>query len=165
MVSLRLKQIAESVGPRVVVGDVRPASELVAQNVERPRHRMVLLALLGGLGLLLTLVGIFAMTAYAVARRTREIGVRIAVGATPTDVLTMMLADVAKPVGIGILAGLSGAALATRVIASFLFQTTPTDPGTFALVAIAIAIAACFAAWIPSRRALRVDPVSALRAE
>ncbi|MGH9411485.1 MAG: FtsX-like permease family protein [Vicinamibacterales bacterium] len=161
----RLKQIAESIGPRVIVGHVGPASTLVDQDVELPRHRMLLLTLLGALGLLLTLVGIFGMTAYAVARRTREIGVRVAIGATPADVLTMMLTDVAKPMVIGIAIGLVGAAFATRVIASFLFQTTPTDPGTFAAVAVTIAVAALFAGWIPSRRALRVDPVSALRAE
>lgn len=123
--------------------------------------------ILGGLGLLLllTLVGIFGMTAYAVARRTQEIGVRIAIGATSRDVLTMMLGDVAKPVVIGVVAGLGGASLATRLIASFLFETTPTDPGTFALVAVTIVVAALLAAWLPSRRALRIDPVSALRAE
>ncbi|MGH9410020.1 MAG: ADOP family duplicated permease [Vicinamibacterales bacterium] len=161
----RLKQLAASIGPRVVVGRIRPASDLVDQEVARPRHRMLLLTLLGGFGLLLTLVGIFGMTAYAVARRTREIGVRIAIGATPGDVLLMMLKDVAKPVAVGIVIGLAGAAFATRVIASFLFETTPTDPATFTVVALTIAVAAAVAAWIPSRRALRVDPVSALRAE
>jgi predicted lysophospholipase L1 biosynthesis ABC-type transport system permease subunit len=161
----RLKGIAESIGPRVLVGHVRPAADLVGQEVERPRHRMLLLALLGGLGLVLTLVGIFGMTAYAVARRTQEIGVRVALGATPVDVLTMMLTDVAKPVAIGIVIGLAGAAFATRVIASFLFETTPTDPPTFAMVAVTIAIAALLAAWVPSRRAVRVDPVTALRVE
>ncbi|MGH9410019.1 MAG: ADOP family duplicated permease, partial [Vicinamibacterales bacterium] len=142
----RLKQIAESIGPRVLVGRVRPAAELVGQEVERPRDRMLLLTLLGALGLLLTLVGIFGMTAYAVARRTREIGVRVAIGATPRDVLMMMLTDVAKPMAVGIVIGLAGAAFATRVIASFLFQTTPTDPGTFAAVAATIAVAALLAA-------------------
>ena len=161
----RLKQIAESIGPRVVVGRVRPASDFVGDQIAWPRRRMLLLTLLGGSGLLLTLVGIFGMTAYAVARRTREIGVRIAVGATSRDVLTMMLADVVKPVAIGIVAGLAGAAFATRIIASFLFQTTPTDPTTLAAVGFLIAIVGLVAAWIPSRRALRVDPVSALRAE
>ena len=161
----RLKQIAESIGPRVLVGRVRSASDIVGQQVERPRHRMLLLALLGACGLLLTLVGIFGMTAYAVARRTREIGVRIAIGATSTDVLRMMLTDVATPVAIGLVAGMAGAAFGTRVIASFLFETKPTDPTTFSTVALTIAVAALVAAWIPSRRALRVDPVSALRAE
>lgn len=161
----RLKQIADSIGPRVLVGRVRSGSELVSQDVELPRHRMLLLSLLGAFGLLLTLVGIFGMTAYAVARRTREIGVRMAIGATPGAVVMMMLGDVAKPVAIGIITGLAGAALATRVIASFLFETTPTDPGTFALAAMTVAAAALVAAWIPSRRALGIDPVSALRAE
>jgi ABC-type antimicrobial peptide transport system permease subunit len=126
---------------------------------------MLLLTLLGAFGLLLTLVGIFGMTAYAVARRTQEIGVRVAIGATPADVLTMMLIDVAKPVAMGIAIGLAGAAFATRIIASFLFETAPTDPGTFSIVALTIAVVAILAAWIPSRRALRIDPVSALRAE
>lgn len=161
----RLKLIAESIGPRILVGRVRPASALIDQQVERPRNRMVLLTILGGLGLSLTLVGIFGMTAYAVARRTREIGVRIAIGATSRDVLTMILADVATPVAIGVMAGLGAAALATRIIASFLFETKPTDPGAFALVAVTIVVAALLAAWMPSRRALRIDPVSALRAE
>ena len=161
----RLKQIAESLGPRVLIGRIRPASDVVSQEVERPRHRTLLLSLLGGSGLLLMLVGIFGMTAYAVARRTREIGVRIAIGASSANVLTMILVDVATPVAFGIAVGLAGAVFATRVIASFLFKTTPSDPGTLVVVVVTVAIVATIAAWIPSRHALRVDPVSALRAE
>jgi ABC-type antimicrobial peptide transport system permease subunit len=105
------------------------------------------------------------MTAYAVARRTREIGVRIAFGARPADVVRRMIADAAWPIALGTLAGLGAAWLTTGVIASFLFETEPTDPATFAAVAVGLAAAGLVAAWIPARRAARVDPVAALRAE
>ena len=89
----RLKQTAESLGPRVLVGRVRPAADVLSEQVMRPRHRMLLLTMLGVFGLLLTLVGIFSMTAYAVARRTREIGVRVAFGARPGQVVNAIILD------------------------------------------------------------------------
>jgi predicted permease len=161
----RLKQIAEGLGPRVLVGRVRPASALVSQQVARPRNRMWLLTLLGAFGLMLTLVGIFSMTAYAVNRRTREIGVRVAFGARPAQVVGVMIRDAVWPVVFGLIAGLVGTYYATQIIKNFLFQTAPHDPLTLAAVVGLLAIAACLAAWLPARRAASVDPVSALRAE
>ena len=161
----RLKQAAESLGPRVLVGRVRPAAEVLSRHVTRPKHRMLLLTMLGVFGLLLTLVGIFSMTAYAVARRTREIGVRIAFGARPAQVVGVMIADAIKPVILGLAVGLAGAYYATRIIRSFLFQTTPHDPPTLLAVVALLALAACLAAWLPARRAATVDPVTALRAD
>jgi predicted permease len=161
----RLKQIAEAVGPRVLVGRVRPADAILNQQVTRPRHRMLLLTLLGLFGLLLTLVGIFSMTAYAVARRTREIGVRVAFGARPAQVVCLMIRDAAWPVVIGLLTGLAGTYYATRLIKSFLFQTTAHDPVTLFAVVALLGAAACLAAWLPARRAVEVDPITALRAE
>jgi len=117
------------------------------------------------LGLLLAFVGVFGITAFAVGRRTQEIGVRVACGARPVDVVITMVRDAAWPVCIGLVAGSAGAALTTRVIATFLFETSPTDPSTFAAVALIIGCAACVAAYIPARRAALVDPVAALRAE
>jgi ABC-type antimicrobial peptide transport system permease subunit len=125
----------------------------------------VLLGLLGGLGLVLAAVGVFGMTAYAVSRRTQEIGVRMAFGARPGVVVRQMLRDSAMPIAIGTIVGLGGAALATRLIASFLFQTDPIEPVTFAAVAALLMATGCLAAWIPARRAARVDPVLALRTE
>ncbi len=130
----RLKAAAESMGPRVLVGDIKPAAALLSQQIMKPRHRMLLLTLLGVFGLLLTLVGIFSMTAYAVARRTREIGVRVAFGARPAQVVSVIIADAVWPVAFGLVAGLAGAYYAARIITSFLFETTPHDATTLLLV-------------------------------
>lgn len=159
----RLRRAAESVGPGVLVERIRTGDEWFADRVATPRQRMVLLGLLGGLGLVLALVGVFGMTAFAVARRTREIGVRMTFGARPGQVVAEMIRDAAWPVAAGTAAGLAAAFLATQVIATFLFETTPTDPATFAAVAATLLATGGLAAWLPARRAARVDPVSALR--
>jgi hypothetical protein len=161
----RLKQISEGLGPRVIVGRARPATALVGQQIATPKHRMLLLTLLGLFGLLLTLVGIFSTTAYAVARRTREIGVRVAFGARPAQVVTVMIRDAIWPVVFGLGAGLASTYYTARMISSFLFQTPPDDPMTLAAAVISLGLAAIFAAWVPARRAATVDPVVALRAE
>jgi ABC-type antimicrobial peptide transport system permease subunit len=105
------------------------------------------------------------MTAYAVTRRTQEIGIRMAFGASPADVVRTMVRDAAWPAFLGLAVGIAGAFYATRIVASFLFNTTPHDPATFAAVAMLMSVAALVAAWLPARRAARVDPVIALRAE
>ena len=160
-----LAQLAKSIGPPVLRGSVRPAAALVSDQVAGPKHRMMLLALLGGFGLALTLVGIFSVTAYGVARRTREIGVRMALGARASQVVGTMVRDVAWPVVLGLAAGLGGTYYATRLIASFLFQIEPHDPATLAAVVTLLGVAAFLAAWLPARRAATVDPLIALRAE
>jgi putative ABC transport system permease protein len=161
----RLRQMAQAVGPKVLVGRIRSGTADLSETVVTPRRRTLLLSLLGGLGMLLALVGIFSMTAYAVGRRTQEIGIRIAFGAGPADVVLTMVRDAVWPAFLGLSAGMAGAFYATRVIASFLFKTTSHDPATFAAVAVLMAVAALVAAWVPARRAARVDPVIALRAE
>ena len=161
----RLRQIAQGLGPTVLVGSVQFSTEDVDQVTVTPRHRTLLLSLLGALGLVLTLVGIFSMTAYTVARRTQEIGIRMAFGARASDVVRAMVRDAAWPAFVGLSMGLLGALYETRILASFLFETTPHDPATFAAVAALMSAAALVAAWVPARRAAQVDPVIALRAE
>lgn len=161
----RVCQTAQSIGPRVLVERIRTARDWFGDRVITPRRRTVLLGLLGGLGLALALVGIFGMTAYAVSRRTAEIGVRMAFGARPGQVVKTIVRDAAVPIVIGTALGLGGAALVTRVIKSFLFETTPTDTVTFAAVALTLVATGCLAAFVPAMRAARVDPVATLRAE
>jgi putative ABC transport system permease protein len=162
---VRLREVAQAIGPRVLVDRIWWGEDFVSESVTVPRRRMVLLGLLASVGLLLTVVGIFSMTAYAVARRTREIGVRIAFGADKPDVVRAMVRDTIWPMALGLLVGAGGAFFATRVIASLLFQTTPHDPLALAAALGTLAVSAIVAAWIPARRAALVDPVVALRTD
>ena len=161
----RARQTAHSIGPRVLVQRVRTAGDLLADHVVTPRRRATLLGLLGGVGLALAIVGVFGLTGYAVSRRTREFGLRIALGARPDQVVRTVMKDSLLPIVVGTIVGLGAAALATRVVESFLFETARTDPGTFAGVALTLAITGCLAALVPALRAARVDPMITLRAE
>jgi predicted permease len=160
-----LRQAAEGVGPRVLVDTARPGRAWFGDLVATPRHRMTLLGLLGASGLALALVGIFSTIAYMVARRTREVGIRMALGARPAQVVGRIVRDAGWPVLVGVAGGLGAAFYASRVVQSCLFETTPHDPVTFAVVAALMAITALVAAWLPARRAARVDPVAVLRVE
>jgi predicted permease len=161
----RLREAALAVGPPVVIDRIGSGETFLSENVTIPRRRMQLLGVLGGVGLLLTLVGVASVTAYAVASRTREIGVRVALGARAASVVRTFVLDAAWPVAIGLIAGLLGAYFATRIIASLLFETSPHDPIAYTVAAGTLAAAAVLAAWLPARRAATVDPVTALRAE
>jgi predicted permease len=161
----RLRDVARSIGPPAVVDRIQFGDAWVTDSVTTPRHRMLLLGLLGTVGLVLTMVGVFSVTAFAVARRTREIGVRIALGARSTNVVGTVLRDALWPMAVGLAVGLAGALLATRAVASFLFETEPHDPVALAGAAVVLAAGGTLATWIPARRAATVDPVVALRTE
>lgn len=160
-----LREAVHETGQRAVLQAIKPGSTWLDDAVVTPRRRAVLLGLLGGLGLVLALVGIFGVTAYAVSRRTQEIGVRMAFGASHRNVVGVMVRDSSWPVVIGVAAGLLASWWATKAISTFLFQTEPRDLITFGAVAALLACAAIVAAWIPARRAARVDPMVALRSE
>ena len=160
-----LRRTAQSIGPRVLVERIRSADDLFSDRVITPKRRTALLAILGSLGLVLALVGVFGMTAYAVTRRTPEIGVRMAFGARPGQVVRTIVRDSALPIAIGVVVGVGAALLATRTIESFLFQTAPNDAATLAAVAAVLALTGCIAAVIPAMRAAKVDPATSLRAE
>ena len=160
-----LRRAATDIGPRVFVEDFQRGSEWLNQNTIGARHQTVLSAILGGLGVILALGGVFSMTAYAVISRTREIGVRMALGARAGQVVGHVLRDAMWAVSLGTAAGVLGALAATRVIAAYLFHTAPTDAPTFLAVVSALLAAGTLAAWVPARLAAFVDPAVTLRSE
>jgi putative ABC transport system permease protein len=139
--------------------------EAVAASVAQPRFRMVLLGLFAVTATLIATCGLYGLMAYAVTQRRREIGVRMALGATRGDVLRLVLAHALRVVVAGLLVGLVGAAGVTRVLQTFLFGVTATDPIAFTIVTLLMLVVGLIAAWLPSRRATRIDPWDALRAE
>ena len=126
---------------------------------------MVMLAVAGSVALLLGAVGIYGVIAYIAAQRTREIGIRMALGAQAADVARLVLVQGMRLAGAGIAIGLVGALGVTRVMRALLYETSPTDPLTFAAVVPLLAAAALLACWVPARRAMRADPIVALRCE
>ncbi len=149
-----------------LVRRVVPFDSFVAESTAARRRRAALLSILGGLGVLLAAVGIFGLTSYAVARRTHEIGVRVALGATPRRVLGVVVGSFAPAIATGVALGLFGAWAATRTIAQFLFGVTPTDPPTLMAAGAFLAAVAFLATYLPARRApARDDPVVVLRME
>ena len=140
------------------------ASVIHAPNLLQ-RFNMLLLGLFAALALILAAVGIYGMMAYRVGQRMHEIGIHIAFGAQRRDVLRLVLGDGAKLAFFGIAIGIVGAVVLSRVMKSLLFEVKPTDPTTFSLVTILLAMVALAACYIPARRAMRLDPMVALRYE
>ena len=158
-----VKKQVWSVDPQLPVSDIQPMENLMADSLAQQRFNMLLLGLFATLALVLAAVGIYGLMAYAVSQRTHEIGVRIAIGAQPQDVLRLVVGDGAKLALCGIAIGIVAGLLLTRLMASLLFEVTPTDPATFALVSALLAVVGLAACYIPARRATRVDPMVALR--
>src|SRR5947207_5215380 len=138
--------------------------EAVDASVAQPRFRTLLVALFATTATLIATCGIYGLMAYAVAQRRREIGVRMALGADRRDVLRLVLARALRIVVAGLIVGLAGAAGVTRMLQTFLFGVTPTDPIAFTIVTLLLMAVGLMAAWLPARRATRIDPCAALRA-
>lgn len=158
-----LRDVAAAVGPRVIVERLRPGSALLDDNVRVPRQRTALLSLLAALGLALTLVGVAGVSAQAVLRRSREVAVRVAFGATAGQVVRAIATDTLRPAVLGLGAGMLAAIYAAPLLRRNLFQVEPADPYTLVGVGLIVVTAATVVAWIPARRAARIDPVVALR--
>ena len=151
--------------PGLAVFQVRTMEDLLGQSTADRRFNVLLIVAFAVLAMLLAAVGLFGMVSYAVSQRTTEIGLRMALGATNSDVRRLMLLQGLKPTIVGMLIGLVIAAFSTRVASGLLFNVTPTDPLTFALVPPILLTLATLACYLPARRATRLDPVVALRAE
>jgi putative ABC transport system permease protein len=147
------------------VADVKPMVAWLGQSVAQRRFSMALLAIFASVALILAAIGIYGVLAYSVAQRTREIGVRMALGARETAVLSMVVRQGMRVVLTGIAIGVAGALVLTRVLTSLLYGVSATDPVTFIAVAGMLAAVALLASYLPARRAARVDPLVALRAE
>jgi putative ABC transport system permease protein len=139
--------------------------EAVAASVAAPRFRTLLLVMFALAATLIAACGLYGLMAYAVTQRRREIGVRMALGAQRGDVLRLILARALRIVVVGLIVGLAGAAVVTRVLQRFLFGVTPTDPIVFTIVTLLLMAVGLVAAWLPARRAANVDPMIALRSE
>jgi predicted permease len=144
---------------------IEPLEQRVDRFRERPRFVATLVGLFAGLGLLLAAVGLYGVLSFLVARQTREIGVRIAVGARPVDIVLQIQKYAGIWTGIGVIAGLAGSFVLARTIRSLLFEVSPNDPVSLLVSAMGLLVTAALAAWIPSSRAARIDPVVALRNE
>jgi putative ABC transport system permease protein len=160
-----VKKQVWSVDSQIPVSEVHSMEDLMGVSLAQQRFNMLLLGLFAALALILAAVGIYGMMAYRVGQRMHEIGIYIALGAQRRDVLRLVLGDGAKLVFFGITIGIVGAIALTRVMTSLLFEVKATDPETFAVVAILLAIVALAACYVPIRRAMLVDPVVALRYE
>ena len=154
-----------SLDAQIPVDDVRPMDELIAVSVAQQRFNMLLLGLFAALALILAAVGIYGAMAYAANQRTHEIGIRTALGAQRRDVLRLVMQDGAKIALFGTASGIAGALALTHFMVSLLFEVKPTDPAIFGCVALLLATVVLVACYIPARRAMRVDPMVALRYE
>ena len=160
-----MRKLVIALDPRQPIGTVQTMDDAVADSIAPQRFSTVLLGFFGVTALVLAAVGIYGVTAYSVSQRTREIGIRMALGAQARDVVRMVIGQGSRLVMVGIGLGLATSLVATRALASQLYGVQPSDPITFAAITGLLAGVALLAAYIPARRAMRVDPMLALRHE
>jgi putative ABC transport system permease protein len=157
--------VMHEINPELPVRDVRTMEELVATTLSQYRFSMWLFTALAGLAFLLAAVGIYSVLSYSVRTRVREIGVRMALGAEPADVLRMVIAEGMKPALVGMAVGIAGAIALGGVLSRLIFGVKATDPLTYAIVVVLLAIIALVACIVPAYRATRVQPMHALQNE
>jgi predicted permease len=147
------------------VTNIETLPDAVHASMAEPRFHTELLGLFGSIALLLAGIGIFGVMSFSVSRRTQEIGTRMALGATRASIWRLVIGESAKLVSLGLAVGIPAALLLTRYLSTLLFAVHPSDPLTFVVVAILLTLVALAAAYFPARRAMRVDPIVALRCE
>jgi len=166
------RQIARSaeaavhrVDPDQAVSDIQAMETVFSDSVSSPRFQAVLLLVFAGLAVALAMIGVYGIVSYSISQRTNEIGIRVALGARSADVLRLVLREALTLAAIALLLGLAGSLALSRVLQSLLFEVTPTDPITLASVCFVVLAVSAFAAVLPARRAMRIDPMAALRYE
>jgi putative ABC transport system permease protein len=160
-----LRQTVWSIDPNQPISNVSTLEQIISDSIGQPRLNMMLMALFGALALILAAVGIYGLLSYAVTQRTREMGIRMALGAQVSDVLGLVLKQGMTLALIGEAIGLAGAFALTRLIRGLLFGVTPTDATTFIAVVGVLTTIALLACYLPARRATKVDPLKALHYE
>ena len=160
-----LRREATAIDPTITIFDAEPMTEYISASLFGAKITADLLSLLSSIGLVLAAMGLYGVMAYSVAQRTREFGVRIAIGARQIDILMLILSESGRLALFGTVLGLILAALSTRVVASQIYGVSPLDPLTFAGVGLALLIVAFFASYVPAYRAAKIDPMVALRYE
>jgi ABC-type antimicrobial peptide transport system permease subunit len=160
-----VEDAARRVDPRVMAPHLEPMPEIVGASIAGQRFQTTLLALFAATALTLTAIGIFGVVSYGVQQRVREIGVRVALGASSGEVLRLIVGRSLRVVALGTAIGVAGALGLTRFMSSLLYDVKASDPVTFALAVAALLGVAFVASYVPARRATRIDPVRALRLE
>jgi putative ABC transport system permease protein len=160
-----IRETVASVDPAQPVFEVRSMFSRVQETWAHSRFMSFLLLVFGGLALMLSMVGLYGVLAFSALRRLREIGVRLALGAQPSQIRALILGQGVRLLTIGLVIGFAGALACSRVLGSFLFEVKAIDPAIYAAVSLLLALAAILACWIPARRASRVDPIVTLRTE
>jgi ABC-type antimicrobial peptide transport system permease subunit len=160
-----IRNQVRAIEPNEPVNQVVTMDEHLSNSVAGRRFQMLLLGVFAGVALVIAMVGIYGVISYAVSGRTREIGIRMALGAQASDVLRMVIWQGMSLALIGVAVGLAVALALTRVMKNLLFEVSATDPATFALIAMLLVVVALIASYIPARRATKVDPLVALRNE
>jgi ABC-type antimicrobial peptide transport system permease subunit len=164
-VAALLREKVAAIDPELPIYAVKTLEGVISDSVSNRRGIMVLLASFAGIALLLSAVGIYGMLAYDVSRRTREIGIRSAIGATRWQIVVLILRQGLWKTGLGVIAGLAGAVALSRFVTGLLFEVQPIDHLVYAVVALLLTVVAAAASWLPARRAAKVDPAVTLRAE
>ncbi len=160
-----IRRAVWSADPNLPVANVHTLDYFYRKSLARTSFTLIMLAIAGGMALLLGVVGLYGVIAYSVSQRTREIGIRMALGAQRDDVTRMFVRHGMALAGIGVVCGLAGAAVTMSLMRSLLFHVKPSDPMTYLAVSAGLIATAVLASYIPSRRAANVDPSEALRAE
>ena len=162
-VAAGIRQTVHSIDKDLPVTDIESFQDAIGQSISRERFRTLLLGSFSMIALALAVIGIFGVISYSASQRKHEIGIRMALGAQRRDVLFLILGEGAKLAVVGVVTGAGFAYLLTRLIASLLYNVSPRDPLTFGAVAALLLGVAVTACYVPARRAMRVDPMVALR--
>jgi putative ABC transport system permease protein len=155
----------QAVDGLMTISKVRTMEQVMAEEVSRQSFNMLLLSIFAGIALVLAAIGIYGLMSYSVQQQTQEVGIRMALGAGRSEVLKLIVKQGMMPACLGVIVGLGIAFAATRLLSSLLFGVKAADPASFTAVAVVLTAVALLATYIPARRAMRVDPVIALRQE